>query len=323
VKSSMTETIRIRPFRDDDISGVLAVMRGALGETPLLQRTGELFAWKHFQNPFGRSLLLVAEVEGRVVGLRAFMRWELLTPTGQRLRCVRAVDTATDPAYHRRGIFRRLTVHAVDMARADGVDLVFNTPNERSRPGYLSMGWSNVGPVGVMVRPHGLRWLRRGSRSVTGSVVGAELLEAPHPVGIPAPEDRHPRGLRTPRDDNYLMWRFCGHPTARYYEFRTSDGLAVVRPNERNGRRELVLSDALGAGALGAIRKAVHSSRADYTVAWFSNGSPERRAARRCGLLGVPGRHALHLVAYPLRPLPLDVTSIDSWDLALGDLELL
>ena len=39
------------------------------------------------------------------------------------------------------------------MAVADGVDLVFNTPNEKSGAGYLTMGWKKVGPIGAMVRP--------------------------------------------------------------------------------------------------------------------------------------------------------------------------
>ncbi len=81
------------------------------------------------------------------------MRWELKTTKGATLRCVRAVDTATHPDFHRRGIFRRLTEQAIEEALSDGVDLVFNTPNERSGAGYLSMGWVEVGKIDAMVRP--------------------------------------------------------------------------------------------------------------------------------------------------------------------------
>ncbi len=38
------------------------------------------------------------------------------------------------------------------MRQHDGVDVVFNTPNDQSRPGYLKMGWSEVGRVPVAVR---------------------------------------------------------------------------------------------------------------------------------------------------------------------------
>ncbi len=61
-------------------------MRAALGEPPGLGRTPELFAWKHFENPFGRSLMLVAEADGVIAGFRAFMRWQLEVPGGGTLR---------------------------------------------------------------------------------------------------------------------------------------------------------------------------------------------------------------------------------------------
>ena len=84
------------------------------------------------------------------------MRWRLTTPGGGELSCVRAVDTAVHPDFQRRGLFRSLNEAAIEIARDDGVDLVFNTPNAQSRPGYLKQGWRDVGPIGVMIRP-GLR----------------------------------------------------------------------------------------------------------------------------------------------------------------------
>ncbi len=36
---------------------------------------------------------------------------------------------------------------AVDELTTDGVDAIVNTPNDKSRPGYLEMGWPEVGRV--------------------------------------------------------------------------------------------------------------------------------------------------------------------------------
>ena len=318
--SEVNETLTIRPFQDSDLDEVLDLLRSSLGETSLLQRTPELFAWKHIDNPFGRSIILVAEAEGTIAGLRAFMRWELSTPGGEILRCVRAVDTATHPAFQRRGIFSRLTEAAVEAARDDGVDLVFNTPNEKSGAGYLKMGWQEVGPIGVMVRP-GIGMLRRqvgGIPETQDLVPGSEPLEEFPPVTL-----RPPRGLRTPRTAEYLRWRFTAHPTARYALVTSAGGLAVVRPNLRRGRRELVLSELIGPGSGAAARETTRRSQADYVVGWFSKGGPERSAAIAAGLIPVPRITALTLVARPLRALSVDVTAPDTWDLAMGDLELL
>ena len=192
----MPDTVTIRLFEERDLEPTLATLRLALGETALLRRTPEWFAWKHFDNPFGRSLLVVAEADDQIVGLRAFMRWQMVTPGGDMLRCVRAVDTATHPDYLRRGIFRRLTLEALDQAAAEGVDLVFNTPNPKSGAGYLSMGWVEVGPIGVMVWP---TW-RLARRTGSGDFLPDS--EAIVPESVPAlgieVDDRPAQGLRTP-----------------------------------------------------------------------------------------------------------------------------
>ncbi len=85
------------------------------------------------------------------MAFRALMRWEFVRG-GVVLRAVRAVDTATDPEYQGRGLFRSLTMHGLEHVRAEGVDFVFNTPNTQSRPGYLKMGWREVGRLPAAVR---------------------------------------------------------------------------------------------------------------------------------------------------------------------------
>jgi GNAT superfamily N-acetyltransferase len=316
----VADTITTRELDERDVGQVLDLLRASLGEPPLLRRTPELFGWKHFDNPFGKSIAVLAEADDRIVGLRAFMRWDLLTPAGRTVRCVRAVDTATHPDYQRRGIFRRLTEEALELAVAKNVDLVFNTPNEKSGAGYLSMGWTEVGPVGVMARP--------STRLVTDRRPGPltepeRFLADPRPALPLTVADRAPRGLRTPRTEAYLRWRFGSHPSARYYRVDSGESTAVVRPNMRKGRRELVVADVYGSRPAAAIRAATRHSRAGYLAAWFSPGSPERAAAVRSGLVPVPGVTALTLMAKPLRDLEVDVKSMASWDLAISDLELL
>ncbi|MDH3499065.1 MAG: GNAT family N-acetyltransferase [Acidimicrobiia bacterium] len=317
----MTDTLNIREFADNDLDEVLEVFRAALGENPLLRRTPELFAWKHLTNPFGRSIILVAEEAGRIAGVRAFMRWELDTRDGIRLRCVRAVDTATHPGFLRRGIFKRLTMEALDVAAGDGVDLVFNTPNPKSGAGYMKMGWSEVGPIGIMVRPRpGILWGSGDADALPDPDDFVRRNMPAAPVQIP---DRHPIGLRTPRTPEYLAWRFVNHPTARYSMVESGGTVAYLRPNHRGPRRELVVSDVLGPAPRAAIRASAAACKADYLAAWFSSGSPERSAATRARIIPVPKVSALTLVCRPLRELPVDPAELPSWDFALGDLELL
>jgi hypothetical protein len=265
--------------------------------------------------------MLVAEERGRIAGFRAFMRWELVAPDGVSLRCVRAVDTATHPDFQRRGVFRMLTLAGIELATSDGVDLIFNTPNQKSGAGYLTMGWTRIGSVGVMARP-GIGLLRRRTRGEWNLPVGNDPIEALGRPAVEAFQRRTPLGLRTPRTLEYLQWRFGSHPTGHYLFSSSGTDGAIGRAHLRNRRRELVVSELVGDRA-GAIVTALRADcRPDYTVAWFSPRSQERRLALRAGLMPVPGMSALTVMARPLRDLPVDL-DWGNWDLSLGDLELL
>ena len=147
-----TRSSRAR-WGEADLPAVVALLERTLGPAPGGVSRGDLFAWKHLRDPFGPSVVLVAEMEGEVVGLRSFLRWGFVAD-GDPIRAVRAVDTATAPAVQRRGLFSRLTAEALEVCRAEGIRFVFNTPNEKSLPGYLKMGWQvvSVWPMRLKVR---------------------------------------------------------------------------------------------------------------------------------------------------------------------------
>ena len=90
--------VAVRPFAAEDLPRVLELLDRSLGGGPAGRRPPEFFRWKHLDNPFGTSFMLLAERDGRPVGLRAFMRWRLLA--GDRVvAAARAVDTATHPDF--------------------------------------------------------------------------------------------------------------------------------------------------------------------------------------------------------------------------------
>jgi len=315
--------IEIREATTGDLDQILDVLALALGETSLLKRTPDLWRWKHELNPHGHSIVLVATSAGRVVGVRAFMKWALQTVDGVSLSCVRPVDTATHPEFSRRGIFRDLTMSAIEIARATGVDLVFNTPNEKSAPGYLNMGWREVGTIGVLARIKPFQ-MRRARSSSVPSLSTAIPLARPYEDTKPNPVAREPRGLRTRRDQVYLKWRFTMHPTARYgWVSEGNDSGLVCRGGLRRGRTELVVSDLLGVPAASIVRASSRSTTCAYMAGWFSKGTPERAAAMSGGMAPLPGVKTLRLVALPLTDMPVNVHELANWDFATSDMELL
>ena len=251
---ALVETrIELRPYEDRDQSEVLELLDASLGGGPVGSRPAEFFRWKHMQNPFGPSYMLVAQSSGRIVGLRAFMRWRF-TAGDTTLRAVRAVDTATHPDHQGKGIFSQLTRRALEDLRLD-TDLVFNTPNEKSLPGYLKMGWQIVDRVPIYVhvrRPvrfarHAVAWKREIPASATlKSIAGIDANQVLADIAV---DDLlrsrvRPEGLSTPRDIRYLRWRYGDAPLLDYraiveHSEGSLDGIAFfrVRPRGRSSRR--------------------------------------------------------------------------------------
>ena len=311
----------IRPYEDADLPEVLAILRQSLGTSPTQPRSEDWFRWKHLDNPFGRSIMFVASVDERLAGFRAFLRWKLCTAKGETLDCARPVDTATHPDFRRMGIFQALTEHAVDAARTEAIDLVFNTPNSRSGAGYRKMGWTEVGPIGVMVRPSPRALLAPFRDASPGDLLS--FVDGQQATEVSGPVESDTAGLHTPRTARYLRWRFVDNPVARYVKIEADGGTAMLRPNLRRGLREVVISDVWGPDTTGPMRRAVRASRGDYVIGSFPPVSRLRRAARRAGLFPVPGVTALSVVALPLRQLAVDTGDIARWRLTMSDLELL
>jgi hypothetical protein len=287
--------------------------------------------------------MLVADRGGRIIGFRALMRWRFVGPEGD-LRAVSPVDTATHPDFQRQGIFSRLTQAALGVLREEA-DLVYNTPNESSRPGYLKMGWQDVGRVPVAVRlcrplrcatsllPLRLAIHRPGlpppiDAEAAASVFGrdggqiAELLPEAEP-----PADR----IRTKRSLDYLRWRYATVPHLDYRAITERRdgrvrGLAVFRVVPR-GRLwgtsvvELIVPPGDLDTARSLLKQVRRSAPVDYLKGIFPEGMFAALAAGRYGFFG--GHKGITLVVNPLhgniRP---DPARMGSWALSLGDVEV-
>lgn len=343
-EAARTVAVRTRPYRDDDQAGVLELLSDALGGGPGGKRTSEFFSWKHLDNPFGRSYLLVAEEEGRIVGLRAFMRWSFRS--GNRIiRSVRAVDTATHPNHQGRGIFSRLTMEALDEVRRD-TDLVFNTPNEKSLPGYLKMGWQVVGKMPISVRPRrplrvltGLQGRRRtavpsGAPPTVRAETSMEALSDPGigPLLDEAGRDGDER-LTTPRTQEYLRWRFGSIPVLDYravreYRGETLTGIALFRARPRGRLWESTVAELIvRPGDTGTARRLLRrvadaAGSVDHLTCHFPRGTAAARAAAWTGFLRAPGGVTFVVNQLQHVPMPSGPAQPSAWALTLGDLEV-
>ncbi|MFV9482456.1 GNAT family N-acetyltransferase [Christiangramia sp. ASW11-125] len=143
--------MNIKEATKKDIPEIVSVLKASLGEKHLIL-SEDIWRFKHLDNPFGESITLLAVENNKIVGVRAFMKWQW-AQSKKIYSALRAVDTATHPEHQGKGIFKKLTLAAVEVATNAGDNFIFNTPNDLSRPGYLKMGWQPVGKISVGVKP--------------------------------------------------------------------------------------------------------------------------------------------------------------------------
>lgn len=333
----MTEQgVQIRRGDDRDVPAILELMKRSLGEGTI-PRTPEFWAWKHRDNPAGRSPFLVAEASGELVSVRVFMRWTF--HVGDReIPAVRAVDTATHPDFQGKGIFRKLTLGLVEEVSSAGVAFVYNTPNDRSRPGYLKMGWQTVGRISLWVRPR----LRAVTRAFPGAhregpAAAKTMLEVSSEALTVASLARlrglcdSPRRYGTRLDRGYLLWRYVKCPGIRYRLASVDPERALVafRVRQRGRFRELTLCDVLaerssrGARAATAtITGLLRDLSPDHAVCAAHAALPETKVLVAAGFMPVP-RLGPILTVRPLNVAGLpDPRARGSWGASVGDLEL-
>ena len=320
----------IREATEADRPAIVELLATSLRRDADDPRHEALFAWKHEQNPFGKSPMWVAADGERLAGFRALMRWRF-DVGGRPIDAARAVDTATHPDYQGRGIFTRLTLRGLDALRDDGVAFVFNTPNDQSRPGYLKMGWQTVGRLPISVRPRSPLALARIARARVPAARWSEACDAGEPAEsvlarvdwVRALLESQPRStrLRTLRSPGYLAWRY-GTDLLGYRAIVGSgsgeEGLVVFRVRRRGAARELVLAELLVPdGEASAARVLVgrlgREVEADYVI---RIGGP---TIGRDGFVRLPRQGPI----LTWRDVGQDrMPPLVEWDVTLGDIEV-
>jgi hypothetical protein len=333
--SGSGRALGIRLFQAQDEPAVLELLGGAFGDWPGEELDGtrsEYFRWKHLESPFGRSLMVVVELNGSIVGFYAYMPW-LLCARGRTVGTLRAVDLAIDRRHRMLGISLALR-SAMEFSRE--VEFVWGNPNRASARGGRRLGRPEVNGLRSFVRPSSrlprtmLAQLTRarerdrraapGTTSAASALADRTLLER-----LRVPAELHGERLATLKHDDYLRWRYGRWSSYRAVRLQAPGeaGLAIFR-HRRHGRFvladicELLLERRDAGLARELLRRVAESARADFVLCNF----PSRRSALASGALGYRTQETLMALVLG-EQLPLDPSAPSAWALSRGDLELL
>lgn len=310
----------VRASRPSDKTAIIELLKLSLGEG-LIKKSTTVWDFKHEGNPFGPSHVLLAFEDDLLIGVRALMQWRW--QIGSTLwTAYRAVDTATHPDHQGKGIFKKLTLQALDEVAQKSDSFVFNTPNNQSRPGYLKMGWQIVDAIPLAVVPTlGYMFHFLFSKKMPlSNTISAERLEEIC--------NQHNRVLSkknsifTPKSTAYLRWRYESNPMQTYTVISQHDWYVALYVKKHRFFNEVRVVEVIGA-----------NPKTDYV--FIRKGILQFAFKNKCWLITAANKEIFGWCFFgkfgpklTFKPLTQQTSfnnkalDISNWEYSLGDLEL-
>ena len=246
------------------------------------------------------------------------MKWQWNLGS-QSWTAYRAVDTATHPDYQGKGIFKKLTLQALEDIHEEGDTFVFNTPNENSRPGYLKMGWQIVDDIGLAVIPtvfYGFSLFF--SKPKFQNAIGIEQLgKLCSDYNRKLSEENL---LFTPKSAAYLKWRYEENPLQEYVIFSSKDSYMAFYIKKHRFFNELRVVETIGSNFYYKQMQKVLLRYAIQKRCWMITTA--NKDLFGCKIYGKFGPK-LTIKTLTKNSLFINtVYTIQKWRYSLGDLEL-
>jgi N-acetylglutamate synthase-like GNAT family acetyltransferase len=310
----------IREAIDKDIPSILKVLKESLGESSS-RKSAEVWNYKHLENPFGKSLVLVAEENDEIIGVRAFMKWKW--NLGEKnFSAFRAVDTATHPKYQGKGIFKKLTLQALENAKQTKGNFIFNTPNDQSKPGYLKMGWKTIGKVRVKLVPV-FSIFNSKENSLISTLNSETLICRPEILQVYNEQLKKKEVLFTAKTPDFIKWRYFECKLQKYLILNDPNYFAAAYIKNHKYFKELRVSELIYSNTTlereisGKLRRLAKFHNAN--VISFSS-------SLSCNNMnGLNGNFGPDLTLRELNftsDYEKSLCNINNWSNSLGDLEL-
>lgn len=299
--------------------------------------TDKFWNWKHLQNRFGKSYGSYGWDGNRqnAIGLRMLMRWAFETPGRSKIFAMRAVDTATHPTYQRKGIFSALVQKALSDLAGEEIRFIFNTPNPKtSLQGYLKLGWKIVGHPPLYVRV--LKYDRLQKDSFEKKILTWKSFRKKYGDNISYlikewETKRAHIGYRTPRDLEYLEWRYGECPHFNYKIFALGnknelEGFAVLRfvrwrRFKSAGLTDIFINNTNLQVRMHFLKELMRTIQVDHIVANFAKETLEHEMLIEAGFQLKIDKNKV-LTVHQLDAVPLNPLDLKNWDFTLGDLEV-
>ena len=309
----------IREAKTEDTPEILSVLKASLGESSS-KKTEDVWNYKHLDNPFGKSLILLAIENDEIAGVRAFMRWNWQYKK-KVFSAFRAVDTATHPNYQGKGIFKKLTLQVLEKAQIAGDHFVFNTPNSHSKPGYLKMGWKEISNLNLHIKfINPIYWRFPVIKSLNSErnvdEINSELINNYNDYL------EKKNKLFTPKSVEYLKWRYLSNPLQNYVVISKNNLFLAGYVKKHNKFNEFRVSEVIFNPSLNSkiIIKEIAQLAKSSGAQFLSYNLPKRILRSHFhGKFGPTLTFKSINLSLNERKL---ISNLNEWEYSLGDMEL-
>jgi N-acetylglutamate synthase-like GNAT family acetyltransferase len=251
----MDPDVHIRLATDEDKPKILQLLDNVFDEQQHFGwvRNDNYWHWKYDSNIFGKTHIYIAEHDGNVVSSSALWSWKFYC-RGEIISAYQPCDTVVNPDYQRKGIFHKINIKRIELAKDKGRQFLFNFPNSNSLPGNLKLGWNYLSKLEWIVKPlkpfNLLYNIKDKSKANPEDIQQGHQINTADCYSIANKNHSYDGIIKTYRSKDFFRWRYAEHPFFKYgmvtvEELKKSAG-AIFMINRKNKIREMIVVDVFG-----------------------------------------------------------------------------
>ncbi|MBN1386934.1 MAG: GNAT family N-acetyltransferase [Bacteroidales bacterium] len=319
----------IRQATSDDRESILQLLNHVFTQQQrsTFVRGNEYWNWKYQDNPFGNSLITVAEIENRIIGVDVLLPWEFRIRNAV-IKALQPCESAVQMDYRGKGIFTKMRIYGLANARKQDVDLMFNFPNQYSLPTNLSLGWQFLGKINwrVKILKPGcvVREMFSKGKAEPVDIDNKYIIDPDHIDHIAQKYISNDGFLKTHRVSGFHRWRYINHPNRSYgmvcSEKNRETTIAVFTINRNRNNYEMIIVDLVGStdNTIPVIKMALMAGR-QMNISFVAIMNNLRFKTNELWKLGFLRRKLKNMVVLPLDSgLENIVTHYSNWSLMAG-----
>lgn len=252
------EDIKFRAFSNADKFQILRLLNQELGENRYFnwRRDEAFWEWKYENNIFGKTSILVAEADDKVIATNAYWPWRFVS-RGNKINAVHSCDTVLDRQFQGRGIFTQMMRYRVMDSIDNEIQFIYNFPNNKAVYGFQKLGWHYLANIVWLMKPlkpfRLLRSLSNKHKADSVSVDQNHTLDTDLCFKLHQKNQKFDESIQADRSCEYFEWRFKKHPFFHYgmitVEIGNKQAAGIFTVYEKGDQREMVVVDVAGASA--------------------------------------------------------------------------